>query len=429
MMKRNRSWTYLAGSAYLALSLFGAHAAQAATEYIVRPDDKLKIKIFQYPELTGEYKVRANGTISIAPVGDIQVIGLSAKEIASQISERFVSSGISDKPGTSVEVLETRPVYILGDVQKPGEYQFRPGMTVLQVVSLAGGWLRFNDPGLMRLDRDTITISGDMQSLVKRHHQLTARRARLNAELMMKNDIQFPADLVMRSQGDPGLRQLLDEERSLLNIRVDALRTQIDSLGQNRKLYEREIEIIKRQIQANKAQSASVERELVEVRSLVKRGLTTLSRLANLERMQAQLESNEQGFQMLILRTHQNITQADQRIFELKSERNVTLTAEVQKIRMDLDEIGVKFDTNRSLLVEAQVTIPTLVGNSDGAVETRSLAVVRVENGQARTIDAEEHTELLPGDVLRVQRSILPGTVGVSLEQRSNPMRPAKVEQ
>ncbi|MNL53017.1 hypothetical protein D3C87_1762330 [compost metagenome] len=75
------------------------------------------------------------------------------------------------------------------------------------------------------------------------------------------------------------------------------------------------------------------------------------------------------------------------------------------------------------------MTIPTLVGNSDGAVETRSLAVVRVENGKARTIDAEEHTELLPGDVLRVQRSILPGTVGVSLQEQSNPMRPAKVKQ
>lgn len=428
-MKRSRSWTSVVGSVSLALCLLNSGAAQATTEYVVRADDKLKIKIFQYPELSGEYKVRANGTISIAPIGDVPVNGLSTKEIASQISERFVRAGISDKPGTSVEVLETRPVYVLGDVQKPGEYQFRPGMTVLQVVSLAGGWLRFNDPGLMRLDRDSINITGDLQTLVKRHHQLVARRARLHAELVMTSNIQFPPDLLARSQNDSGLRQLLDEERSLLNIRVDALKTQIDSLMQNRGLYEREIAAITRQIQANKAQVASVERELVEVRSLVKRGLTTLSRLANLERMQAQLESNEQGFLMLILRSQQSITQGDQRIFDLKSERNASLTAEVQKIRMDLDDISVKFETNRSLLVEAQMIVPTLVGNSDGPVEARSLAVVRVQDGKALTIDAEEHTELLPGDVLRVQRTILPGALGIGPRGPTNVMLPTKINQ
>ncbi|MGO4172580.1 polysaccharide biosynthesis/export family protein [Bosea sp. TAF32] len=428
-MKRNRSWLNVAGSISLVLCVVSGSAVRATSDYSVRANDKLKIKIFQYPELSGEYTVRANGTISIAPVGDIPVNGLSANEIANQISDRFVRAGISDKPGASVEILETRPVYVLGDVQKPGEYPFRPGMTVLQVVSLSGGWLRFNDPGLMRLDRDSITITGEMRTLVKRYQQLTARRARLNAELVMKADIQFPPDLMMRSQNDTGLRQLIDEERSLLNIRVDALKTQIESLEQNRDLYEREIDAVKRQIQANKAQYASAEKELVEVRDLVRRGLSTLSRLTNLERMQAQLDMNEQGLQTLILRARQNITQVDQRIFDLKSERNASLTAEVQKVRMDLDDISVKFETNRSLLVEAQVTIPTLVGNSDATVETRSLTVVRMQDGKAQTIDAQESTELLPGDVLRVQRSILPSGLGIGAPEQTNIMVPARVKQ
>jgi len=429
MMKRNRSWVNLVGTASLLLCMLDGNAVRATSDYVVRADDKLKIKVFQYPELSGDYKVRANGTISIAPIGDIPVTGLSTKEIATQISERFVRSGISDKPGTSVEVLETRPVYVLGDVQKPGEYQFRPGMTVLQVVSLAGGWLRFNDPALMRLDRDSITISGEMRNLVRRYYELTARRARLNAELAMRTDIQFTNDLVLRSQVDPAVRQLIDEERSLLNIHVDALKTQIDSLEQNRGLYEREIDAIKRQIEANKAQSASVERELVEVRGLVKRGLTTLSRLANLERMQAQLEMNEQGFQTLILRSRQNITQADQRIFDLKSQRNAAVTAEVQKVRMDIDDISVRFDTNRSLLVEAKVTVPALVGVSDGAVETKSLVVVRMLDGKTQTIDATESTELLPGDVLRIQRTILPGTLGIGTLEQTSMMTPVGIKQ
>jgi polysaccharide biosynthesis/export protein ExoF len=303
-------------------------------------------------------------------------------------------------------------VYVLGDVQKPGEYPFRPGVTVLQVVSLAGGWLRFNDPGLMRLDRDTITIKGEMRNLVRKYYQLVAHRARLQSELVMKDDVQFPPELTRQARSDATLIQLIDEERSLLGIRVEAMRNQIESLERNRSLYEREIDAISRQIQANKIQYDSVGKELQEVKDLLRRGLTTVTRQMGLDRMLAQIEMNEQGFQTLILRSRQNISQIDQKIFDLKSERNATLTAQLQQARLDVDDIRVKFDTNQSLLAEAQLTVPTLVGNSDGVVEGRSLTVVRVAGGKTRTIDADEQTELLPGDVVRVQRSIIPTELG-----------------
>ena len=411
-MKRDHAWISVFGAAFLILCILGGDATHAASDYIVRADDKLKIKIFQYPELSDEYTVSANGTISIAAIGDIPVDGLSTKEVAKRISEGFVRAGLSEKPGTSVDILQSRPVYVLGDVQKPGEYPFRPGVTVLQVVSLAGGWLRFNDPGLMRLDRDTISIKGEMRGLVRKYYQLVAHRARLNAELVMNDGVQFPVELTRQAQDDATLAQLIDEERSLLSIHVEAMRTQIESLQRNRGLYEKEIEAISRQIQANKIQYDSVGKELQEVKDLVKRGFSTVTREMGLERMQAQIEMNEQGFQTLILRSRQGISQVDQKIFDLKSERNATLTTQLQQARLDLDDVRVKFETNQNLLVEAQVTVPTLVGNSDGVVEGRSLTVVRVRDGKAQTIDADEQTELLPGDVVRVQRSILPNSLG-----------------
>lgn len=407
-MKRNHLWARVLGSASLILCILGGDAVRATSDYVVRADDKLKIKIFQYPELSGEYTVSSNGTIFIAAIGEVPVNGISTKEAAGRISERFVRAGLSDKPGTSVEVLQSRPVYILGDVQKPGEYPFRPGTTVLQAIGIAGGWMRFNDPGMVRLDRDTITIKGEMRNQVRQYYQLIARRARLNAEIAMKSDVQFPSELVQQSQKDSAVRQLVDEERSLLNIHVESLRNQIESLEKTRDLYEREIDAILRQIQANRTQYDSVGKELKEVKSLFARGLTTVSRQANLERMQAQLEMNEQGFQTLILRSRQNISQVDQRIFDLKNDHNAKLTAELQRTRFDIDDIGIKFETNRSLMLEAQFTTPTLVSSFDGAVEARGLTVVRVQDGKTQTIDADENTELLPGDVLRVQRTVLP---------------------
>ena len=415
-MTMGHSWKIVFGLALLIACVLGVAATRAGSDYIVRADDRLKIKIFQYPELSDEYTVSANGTISIAAIGDIPVDGLSTKEVAKRISEELVRAGLSEKPGTSVDILQSRPVYVLGDVQKPGEYPFRPGVTVLQVVSLAGGWLRFNDPGLMQLDRDAINIKGDMRSLVSKYYQLVARRARLNAELVMQDDVKFPAELTQKAQSDPALTQLLDEERSLLSIHVDAERGQLDSLEKDRDIYQKEIEAISRQIQASKTQYDSVGAELQGVKDLVKRGYSTVTREMGLERMQAQIEMNEQGFQTLILRSRQSISDVDQKIFDLKSKQNATLTSQLQEARLDLDDVRSKFETSQSLLVEAQVTVPTLVGNSDGVVEGRSLTVVRVQDGKTRTIDADEQTELLPGDVVRVQRNILPSPFG-SLQQ------------
>src|SRR5258707_2322640 len=172
VMKRNLRWVSIIGSALLAFYMFSSSTIRAASDYIIRADDKLKIKIFQYPELSGEYTVSANGTISIAAIGEISVDGSSTKEVASRISERFIRAGLSDKPGTSVEVLQSRPGYVLGDVQKPGEYPFRSGVTVLQAVSLAGGWLRFTDPRLMRLQLDGLDIQREMRTLIGRRYQL-----------------------------------------------------------------------------------------------------------------------------------------------------------------------------------------------------------------------------------------------------------------
>ena len=400
-------------AALMLAALLAGSAVSGTAEYAVRPDDKLRIKIFQYPELSGEYTVSANGTLTIGPIGEITVNGSLPEQIAKMISDRFIRSGLSDKPGTTVDLLQSRPIYVMGDVQKPGEYPYRSGLTVLQAVSLAGGWMRFNDPGLMRFERDNIAIRGDMRTLVKKYYVLLAQRARLNSELVLKTEMSFPPDLVRQYEDDKGLAELVDEERSLLRIHVDSLRTQIDSLEETRNLYEREIETVTRQIEANKVQYSTVHSELDRVASLYARGLATAPRKADLERTLAQIDVAEQGFQTLILRARQNVTQVDLKIFDLKSQHNAAISTDMQRTRLELDEIAIKLDTDRNILVEAELTAPALVSSVDeGAIGGRSLTVVRVQDGKPLTLDAEEHMILLPGDVLKIQRSVIPSARG-----------------
>jgi protein involved in polysaccharide export with SLBB domain len=383
-----------------------------AEENFVHANDKLKLKIFQYPELNGEYEVDANGTITLADIGDIPVDGLTTKDVANLVSQRIIRAGLSTKPGTSVEIMQSRPVYVLGDVQKPGEYTFRPGVTVLQVVSLAGGWLRFNDPGLVRVERDMITVKGELRQIMRRRFRLVARRALLNAELAMTHDVQFPQALVQQAGKDSALSQLLDQERSLLRTRVEAVETELESLNKTRTLYEGEIEGVMRQMKANQAQYDSVGKELKSIKALEAKGLTTATRVMGLERMLEQIEMNQQGFQTLVLRARQAITQLNQRVFDLENNQRGKVMAELEQTRIDLDDLNIKWGTNRSLLVEAQITAPTLIAGSDNLSETRNLTIVRVVKGNEQTLEANENTVMLPGDVLRVQRSTVVDGLG-----------------
>jgi len=408
MTKAMRLIRTVLGIGVVFIIMLGLPIFAGAADYVVRPDDRLRIKIFQFPELSADYTVSANGTVLIPPIGEIQVAGFSVTDISSDISKRFIKAGISDKPGASVEVIQSRPVYVVGDVLKAGEYNYRPGLTVLQAISLAGGWYRVNDPGLMRLDREAISIRGDMRNLVKWYYQLVAKRARLNAELASRTDVDFPEELTQRAEKDPSVAKLLDEERSILSVSVNALAKHLDSLQKTSELYEEEISAVLRQIEATKAQARSVQQERKEVEALFARGLGTITRKSNLERLAAQVEMTEQGFQTLLLRARQNITQVKQKIFDIENERHTRLNSELQRTRLELEQVAMKIDTNQNLLVEIRSVGPSLVGYSPDLIEGRVLTIVRVQDGKTSTIEADENTELYPGDVLKVEKNIIP---------------------
>lgn len=414
-MKTSRLRNYAVGLGLILASMFADARLIRSADYTLRSDDKLKIQIYQYPDLSGEYAVSARGTISIGPIGELSVVGLSPHELAAQISDRFISAGLSDKPGTTVTVLQSRPVYVLGDVQKPGEYAFRSGVTVLQAISLAGGYYRVQEP-VFRVERDVITARGDLRNHLRRYYHLLARRARLIAELDSQGDLSFPTELTKQAKRDQHLAQAMAEEQAFLQINVTALKRQLESLEKTRGLFEREIESVSEQVRANKLEAASVQRELNEVKNLYARGLATVARQAGLERTQAQIAVAEQGFQTLILRARQNITQVEQRIFDLQSERRAKLNVELQQTRLDLEDLLSRIDTNRSLMIEAQLVRPMLVSDGEELGENHTFQVVRMENGKSTTLTADEHMELQPGDVLKVQKTYsLPPGLGASL--------------
>lgn len=111
----------------------------AAPAYILGTGDKIRITVFGEPKLDGEYVVSSTGIISFPLIGNIQARGLTVEAMQEDIRSKLAAGYLKD-PRVSTEVLNYRPFYILGEINKPGEYPFVNGITVQQAVAMAGGF-------------------------------------------------------------------------------------------------------------------------------------------------------------------------------------------------------------------------------------------------------------------------------------------------
>src|SRR5580700_8199160 len=160
---------------------------------------------------------------------------LTAAQLGETISAELQHRlNLAIRPQASIEILGYRPFYILGDVNKPGEYPYRPGLTVLEAISIAGGRYRVNDPALL------LTTAGDLRVLRLQYSALLARRARLQAQLDDAPAINFPPEL-QRQQNDSGIAQLMQRETAMFNTQRDAVHSELDALNQLKSLLNAEV--------------------------------------------------------------------------------------------------------------------------------------------------------------------------------------------
>ena len=108
-------------------------------DYQLGAQDQLRVNVFGEPDLSGEFVVATNGTVSLPLIGDIDVEGLTVNEFQSKMEEMLRDGYLLD-PQVSAEVLNYRPFFILGEVNTPGQYPYANGLTVMNAIATAGGF-------------------------------------------------------------------------------------------------------------------------------------------------------------------------------------------------------------------------------------------------------------------------------------------------
>jgi len=389
-------------------AILASSSLAAADDYRLGIMDKLKIRVAEWQTadgsirdwsvVSGDYTVGPSGSISLPFVGDMPASGKTtdaiAQEIGSALQKQFA---LKDRPSASVELSEFRPVYLSGDVEKPGEYPFAPNLTIVKAVSLAGG-LRRADAG-QRFARDFINAKGDAVVYLADRARLLVKQARLRAEIANQDTIEMPKEL----QDKPEAKPLLASETALMNTRKKRLTLQLQALADLKQLLQSEVETLakKTETQTRQLQLATEDRDKVE--DLAERGLALSNRQMAAEQRAADTEATLLDIDTNSLKAKQDISKANQDEITLRNDWDAQLAQELQNAEAQLDELNLKLETSNSLMAEA-LTQSTDAARFDTSTGAASIAysIVREVDGKAKEIPVQENTALQPGDLIKV---------------------------
>lgn len=108
--------------------------------YQLGSGDVVRIITFGEDQLTGEFRVDDQGRIALPLLGSVTAAGQTSQQLDDRIAQGLRDKKLIRDPSVSVEVVAYRPIFVLGEVSKPGQYPYQPGMTMLTAVAVAGGF-------------------------------------------------------------------------------------------------------------------------------------------------------------------------------------------------------------------------------------------------------------------------------------------------
>lgn len=128
------------GDIALAANASAASAASSTQQYLIGLGDIIEVQVWKEPDLTKKLVVRLDGRISLPLAGDIMAAGQSPEELAKNIEKRL--SAFIEEPSVSVtlEQSTSRRYYVIGQIDKPGEFTIDTPLTILQVIARSGGF-------------------------------------------------------------------------------------------------------------------------------------------------------------------------------------------------------------------------------------------------------------------------------------------------
>jgi polysaccharide biosynthesis/export protein len=377
-------------------------------EYKLQPGDTLEVSISGVPDLRQRAPIGVDGEIALPLVGQVKVAGLSPSEAREKITQDL-SNNVYRQTGLDgreisklilptdvvVAVVEYRPIYVSGDVSKPGELPFRPGMTVRQAIAMAGGFdvmqSRLANPFLQAAD-----FRGEYEALWAELATQQVRIWRLRTELGERliepasNGGPMPAEFgerLVQAETAHLKARLADREKDkgLLREAIIKADLQLGILAEKKKRDEEGAE----------ADAADFQK----VKELLQKGMTLAVRLSDARR--AALLSSNQLLQTIVETSNLERQRGEyvRQLEKIDSQNRIDNWKELQDANLRLAQVTSRLRGTSEKLIYTGL----LKGQFGKAIAKPPDIIVhrKGENGQ-EGLAANEDFELLPGDIVEV---------------------------
>jgi polysaccharide biosynthesis/export protein len=382
----------------------------AKSEYRLDVGDVLEISVAGVPDLRQRVAVQLDGSISCPLLGTFVVAGLPPSEVRAKIRAILPSKifrqrapdgrenvVVIEPDQVTANVVEYRPIYVNGDVSRPGEQPYRPLMTVRQAVALSGGYeimrFRMNNPFL-----DSADFRSEYETLWTDFAKEQTHIWRLKTELGEEGNIDQKA-LRDAPISASTLSQITDLEAQQLKGRQDDYLREKQFLQLGIKQADEHIGVLSEQLKKEDQGLQADSEDLQRLTDLFGKGATIMPRITDARR--ALLWSSTRKLQTIsqLLFTKRQRIEFSRQLEKLDDERRISLLRELQDAEVRLAQIrarlqGVGEKVQYTALVRSQLI--------RGAGSKPQITIIRKEENGRQGFIAEEDVELQPGDVIEV---------------------------
>lgn len=358
----------------------------------------VRMRVWGSPDLNGDYSIEADSTMSLPGVGRIEVGSMSPGDLEKVISEKLSAFSRRDLT-VSLEVSRYRSYYIVGQIAEPGAIEWRPGLKVIQAISLAGGVTRPTsaaDPVL----RD--------QAQMQLKFAL-AQLARLKAEKDGKSTVETSQQIASLMLNMPAQQQsiagFMQQQNATLDEQKAIIQNQLAGLERDKEGAQRELQSATTQEEAIGKQVEIAKTQLEGLENLNDKNLISKTRLLaqRSDLISAQVRLAEA--RSIVERARGRIGTLERQAVALQQERRAVLNDRIEVLEGEVAQLE------------------TSLGSS-GVRSPMNLRyhITREGKGEMSTVTAAVDTEVMPGDVVIVSSGaaepVATSDAGDGLERR-----------
>ena len=392
-------------------------AGSAYAEYRIQTGDVLEVAVAGIPDLKQRVPVSVDGEISFPLVGQIKVSGMPISEardtlktiLPTRIYQQRTSEGrvfsvqiVAEE--VTVSIVEYRPIYLRGDVAKPGEQTFRPGLTVRQAISLAGGFdimrFRMGNPFLEAADLRS-EYDGLWLEFAKGQTRISRLQAELNGSSEMPKPVGLEAPIPERIA-----EQIAQVEAEQLQVRAGDMNKEKAYLNETKRQAEQAVALLADR-QNKEAEGLEADRaEAERMRDLLQKGTVPSTRMTEARRNS--LLSATQWLQTTVQKTQseRQVEDINRQISKVDDQRRLEILADIQNSQVSLASTRARLSSvAEKLLYTGAIKSQIVRGQGE---DPQIIVYRKAQDGSSQKLTADESTELQPGDVVDVALPMAP---------------------